>query len=76
MTLIEIALGILGNILSQYKKTNAAGGVITNLEAAIASLVAAHAADITEGQLEGFRIDVAALLAQFQDTKDQPNGAE
>ena len=55
-TLISLVLSLLQSILASAKVGGAAGDVITNLEGAVTSLLAAQGTPVTFAQLEGLRV--------------------
>lgn len=55
-TLVSLVLTLLQSILESAKVGGVAPGVIANIEAAVASLLAVQGTPVTFAQLEGLRV--------------------
>lgn len=56
MTLLQMAISLVLTELDAAKVGGAAPAIIANLEAAVASLIAAHGQDVTFDGLENLRV--------------------
>lgn len=58
MSLVQLAIALLTNLLSQYKSAGAALSIIQEVEAAREALFRARSVEVTEGELESLRVGV------------------